>query len=489
MFKAYKFEVKLVDIINFRESPKLDFLLNRKSPGKVLRKFHNGEWLKFSVNISLFKISSNFFSFLADASVQLPGKDKIIVENKYWQLLHTSNGTFKMFNAYYDQRAYFKRAPLVRILAFINRVDPVVETYCHLWFDNVEKPFIVKTLSYKLIWTKRWGVNSIGFQPYLISCINPLAHQGSIPTSVSLVENIFEDAAATNNLRVINNLPENNAKKPFAVCVKDLDFMDDQTLQIIEWIEILSLLGADKIFIYVMKIHPNMLRTLKYYEAQGKVVIEMMSEPEGLPTRAESLTQWLQNDLIPLNDCLYKHMNEYNYLIPLDIDEIIVPSRQEDKTWMDLMQRVLSKIDKPRAAYAVRNVFFLLDNNHENEIQPDVPSHLTFLQHVYRAVNFSGVGVGVKSFQSTELVFSMHNHFPMERVGADYIDASYIDIEDAKLQHYRRGCENYNVDECRDFKENTVKDLTLWNLKDEIIAAVDNTVERLNALKDEFLEK
>lgn len=415
---------------------------------------------------------------------RIPDRDKIFIENDYWQLLHTSNGTFKMFNAYYDNRAFFKKNPLVRILAFINRVDPVVRTYCQLWFNGMTTPYTVETVEYKLIWHKNWGVNSLGSQPHLVSCVNPLGVHGFVPSSVSLVEDEFDDAM--NNLKVINNLPEGIIKKPFAVCVKDLDFMDDQTLQMIEWIEIISLLGADKIFIYVIQIHPKLMNTLRYYESKGKVVIEMISEPEGLPKRNQSLTQWLQNELISLNDCFYKHINEYDYLIPLDIDEIILPVRPEDRSWMDLMQRVKGRLGskEPRAAYVARNVFFLFDNNHENEIQPEVPAYLTFLQHIYRASNFSHLGIGSKSFQSTELVLSMHNHYPMDCIGKEFIDYTNIDIEDGKLHHYRRDCENYPKDECQGFKDNTVKDLTLWKLKDEIIANVDKAMKELKTLND-----
>ena len=64
---------------------------------------------------------------------------------------------------------------------------------------------------------------------------------------------------ATNNLRVIYDLPtEEEPKKKFAVCVKGLDFPDDDlSLKMIEWIEVLSAMGADKIFLYKLNVHEN----------------------------------------------------------------------------------------------------------------------------------------------------------------------------------------------------------------------------------------
>ena len=393
----------------------------------------------------------------------------------------TSNGTFKLFNAYYDNRIYYKQDPVIRIIAFIDKVDPEVKTFCQLWFKELQEPVVVETFEYRLIWHKSWGLNKIGSQPYLISCKNPLPL--IIPSSVSLVENQCDEAK--NKLDIIYNLPKSKSKKSFAVCVKELEFMDDQSKMIIEWIEILSLLGADKIFVYVIEIHPNMMKTLRFYEKQGKVKIEMYKEPEGLPSRNQSLTQWLQKELISLNDCLYKHMYEYDFLTPLDIDEIIVPERKNDKNWNDLMitvnQKAKENRKEPYAAYTIRNIFFLSDNKHEGEIQPEVPADMFFLQKVYRAANFSGVGIGSKSFQSTELVLTMHNHFPLECVGKNYVDFLYVSEEDAKLQHYRRDCENYPKEECDSFKQNTVKDLTLWRFKDEIITNFNKSIKALNS--------
>lgn len=390
-----------------------------------------------------------------------------------------------MFNAYYDDRKFFQETPFVRILAFINRVGPVVETFCQLGYDKLEGFLIMKTSEYRLVWHKQWANNTRGSPPYLIECLNPIAAQGFIPSSVSLVEK--KCGKANNKLRIIHNLPESKKKKPFGVCVKQYDFEDDKTKLLIEWIEINSLLGADKIFMYVVKLHPNMMKVLEYYETRGIVEVTKLTYPEGLPNRNESLTQFLQNDLIPLNDCFYKHMNEFDYLLSIDIDEILMPKRPEDKTWKDLMNRYhdagkLTRNDTD-AAYVSSNVFFLSDNDHANEIQPEVPTDLHFLQHIYRASNFSQQGVGIKSFQDTEQVITVHNHFPIECVGKSFCSRSTFSKDDAQLQHYRRGCENYPKKECEGFRQHTVKDASLWKLKEEIISNVKQTVEALKNLE------
>jgi len=405
---------------------------------------------------------------------EFPDVKDINVESSYWQVLETSNGTIKMFNAFLDDRL---RVPAIKIVAFINRVDPKVETHCQLWYDKMTLPAISKVKEYKLLWSEAWEVNKIGSQPYLISCPNLLHESGLVPTYVSLVEGKCDKA--NNNFKIIQK-PANGRKKHFAVCTKDLDFPHDQSLQIVEWIEALSLIGADKIFIYVVNIHSNMMKTLRYYENRGKVEVIRISEPEGLPNRTQSLTQWLQNEMISLTDCFYRNMNLYEYLTPLDIDEIIVPRHANDSSWSDLMARTKAKCSRskhfPHATYLARNVFFLLDNDHENETVPEVPKEMMFLQHIHRAKNYSGKDVGPKAFHDTNQVLIMHNHWALECINPSYCHSHLIDEQDGHLQHYRRDCENYPKAECDGFKHNTVKDLSLWKYKDELVRNVNQTL-------------
>lgn len=89
---------------------------------------------------------------------------------------------------------------------------------------------------------------------------------------------------ATNNLRVIYNLPADDHKKGFAVCVKGLDFLyDDLSVKLVEWIELITLLGADKIYFYELQVHPNISKVLRHYEKEGKVHVTPLTLPGGQP--------------------------------------------------------------------------------------------------------------------------------------------------------------------------------------------------------------
>ncbi len=53
--------------------------------------------------------------------------------------------------------------------------------------------------------------------------------------------------AAVNNLRVQSNEEASTKKSDFAVCVKPLDLTYDMSAKLVEWIELLQILGVDKV--------------------------------------------------------------------------------------------------------------------------------------------------------------------------------------------------------------------------------------------------
>jgi len=411
-----------------------------------------------------------------------PSVYDIHFNNIYWQQTDTSNGTFFLYSAYLDVRAKNRLGPTVRILSMINRIEPTVKTFCQLWFNSTKEPVISKVIEYKYIWYKKWGNYKQGlFQPYLMACQLPKSHWGKVPSSVSVVESKCDNA--TNNLRVIYNKLEEGPKQKFAVCVKGLDFPeDDLSVKLVEWIELLHTLGAHKIFMYNLEVHPNVTKILDYYVNQGIVDLTPLSLPGYQPNLPvlqhlylkSKLNNKRQNELIPYNDCLYRNMYKYEYVALLDIDEVIMPLKHNN--WEEMMEEVISmslKVkNESRASYNFRNVYFMDDmlENHEHGHFKDIPPYLHMLQHVYRSVNYTKPGQYVKCFHNPEKALILHNHFPLGCLGG--VCTSYpVETEVAHLQHYRSDCVSTLKKSCQEqFKKNSVKDTTIWRWKDQLIS-------------------
>ncbi|XP_075219198.1 uncharacterized protein LOC142323449 [Lycorma delicatula] len=421
-----------------------------------------------------------------ESCAKYPSIFELEFNNVYWQSLHTSNGTFHLYGAYYDIRKLSKIGPAVRILGMINRIEPTIKTYCQFWFENHKEPVFVKVMEYKYIWYKKWGNYKQGiYQPYLIACQIPQPYHKRIPASVSLVEKVCD--IASNNIRVIYNKPAK--KKDFAVCVKGLDFLhDDLSVRLVEWIELLGILGADKVFFYELQVHPNISKVLKHYTQRGRVEVTPLTLPGGQPNMpgfqhlylVKKVNHKRQNELIPYNDCLYKNLYTYSYIALLDIDEVIMPLKF--MSWKELMDSVLVKAlklkNETRASYNVRNVYFLDDLLHDHGWFKDIPKYMHMLQHVYRSKNFTKPNQYVKCFHNPERALTLHNHFPLACLSSGCTSYA-IETTDAQLQHYRADCVRTLKKTCIEYRQNSVVDKTIWKFKDVLISRVSETLRTL----------
>jgi hypothetical protein len=411
---------------------------------------------------------------------QFPGLIDMNVTDTYWQVVTTTNGTFYLFNAYYDSRDALGNVTLVRILALINRLEPVtVKTHCQLWYEDEGEAVLSEVIEYRALWPSYWGQNKKGATPFLVSCKNP---KGKVPKFVSLVEG--ECGKANNVMEVKNKRPTRDQRKLFVVSVKGVDFDDDVSILLIEWCEILKLLGVDKVEVFIVRAHANVVRVLQYYQNEGFVTIKFLKYPRDLPNeRGKSWHQWSQNDLIPYHDSFYENLYLYEYLVPMDIDEFIMPIRPEDRTWKDLLQRSIerSKIANMEFdSFATINRYFLLKSVHENETIEGIPRQLRFLSSVYRAANFTPNGGNAKSFMRMDRVLNVHNHFPLSCINGQSCRKFTVDLADGQLSHYRTDCDN---PECKESKANPTKDISLWKFKDEILSAVAGHIRAMNIFK------
>ena len=159
---------------------------------------------------------------------------------------------------------------------------------------------------------------SFSVEPYLMSCPLPESHKDKIPAIVSIVEDDCENIR--NSLKVVfEPLKKNQRKEKFAVCSKGLDFPgEDISVKLVEWIEISRALGAAKIFLYQLDLHPNISKVLDYYTEAGVVDVRPITLPGHQPnmkglqhlymeTRRRDI-QLMQFETISLNDCLYRNI-------------------------------------------------------------------------------------------------------------------------------------------------------------------------------------
>lgn len=232
--------------------------------------------------------------------------------------------------------------------------------------------------------------------------------------------------------------------------------------------------------------HPNVSKLLDYYVKEGTVDLTKLHLPGPQPNSPlfrhlflrHRLANRRQNEVIPYNDCFYRNVHKFDKVVLLDIDEIIVPT--ENENWHTMLDKIES--NKPgMVSYCFPNVYFMDDmleaNLHHSHFE-DIPQYLHMMQHVYRSRQYSKKGYFVKCMHSTEKVKTLHNHYPLHCLGVCYTDTQNVTV--GHLQHYRKTCVKEISGSCaKKFRNDTELDNRLWRYKDKVIERTKKTLIKL----------
>ena len=425
---------------------------------------------------------------------RLPEPWWLQTSNKYWQTVRTEPATFSLYAAYLDTRP--ESGPVVRALAKVERRDENMYLKCQIWFEGETSPVLANVNYFHplFVTVKAGSWNGRVLQPYLLSCdALPQEYRGRVPTAVSFTAN---DCDVAGNALTVQYYPlrYNESRRNFGVCVQALNYpLVDLSLRLIEWIEVIAALGADKIFVYVLDVHPNMARVLEYYEEMGLIEVFLITLPAFEPNEKYLQDLYLrhnqvanmQNEVISLNDCLYRNLYRFKFLTPLDIDEVIVPRAYSD--WKTLMKTTLRKQAEKRAhaSYNFRNVYYMDDMT--EEFDPGVPEFLHMMRHVYRSSQPNPPLMNVKSFHNTDLALGMHNHLHRGCWHWDRFCKTFpFDPEIAHLHHYRPTCAWYLLKSgaCdSQYRNQTIRDDSLLRFRDQVEAGAKKAITSLRLNK------
>lgn len=340
-----------------------------------------------------------------NGSISKPAKIKLL--NDFWQRVDWSQGSFHLWKAFYDDRPTI-HGKFVRVLTMTKRKYPP-QIFCYLWFSN-EHVTVDGDVLYG--WRTEWGTQlDHSWQFALISCPVPEHRLDPIPDSVSLQATSKNDNNLTNIMKVEKNKSE--SKEKFVVCMKGMDFLhEDMSTRLIEWIELVKILGSNHVFLYELEIHPNMRTVVNHYVKNGFVTLTKLSLPGDQPNEPNQRHRYLKshvenqmhNEMLPHNDCLYRNKDLFRYLVILDLDEIIFPVKHFN--WSQLLSR-LEMFDEHRSdSFSFQSHYFLDGlTDEEDAMVENIPKYLHMMRHIYKSMKSPMVG-RYKSFHNLERLVS-----------------------------------------------------------------------------------
>lgn len=143
------------------------------------------------------------------------------------------------------------------------------------------------------------------------------------------------------------------SKHMFTVCLSPMHSQFNDSLQVIEWIELNKILGVGKFVIYINQISDEIMSLLKYYQSTQTVILLPWSLPEELCDDNRRQLHYC-GQLAALNDCLYRTKGKSHYIAAFDLDEYIIPQNKDDNNWHDMLLRLPGN-----TAYMFRNSFII----------------------------------------------------------------------------------------------------------------------------------
>lgn len=181
----------------------------------------------------------------------------------------SSNFQLLLYSAYMDRRenSLFPDVNSVQVISMTKRRGNQTEVFCQ-FFD--EGDFLNRTAvvrgHIREIWHRLWDPREGFYMPALITCPIPSDTQ---PKFISLTLLPCDEPT---NLLPVRGGRDTTIQDKIAVCVKGMNFIKDISAELVEWLELQYLLGADRIVIYTYYVHPRTAKVLDFYEKKQKLV-------------------------------------------------------------------------------------------------------------------------------------------------------------------------------------------------------------------------
>ncbi|KAM8934329.1 beta-1,4-galactosyltransferase galt-1-like [Pelodytes ibericus] len=262
----------------------------------------------------------------------------------------------------------------------------------------------------------------------------------------------------------------------FTVCISTMFGNYRNALQFIQTMEMYTILGAQKVTLYLKNCSRQMEEVLQYYAQEG--TLEVIPWP--IDRYLKPSSRWNYNNdgteigyygqMTTLNDCIYRNMYKSKYVLLNDVDEIILPFQH--RNWESLMESLERK-------YPNSGIF-----SFENHIFPqtvatdvdfsqisswrEVPG-FNILQYVHREPDRSDYFNARKMIVDPRKVIQTSVHSVLKSHG------STIEVPlDIALVHHCRGPLQRNLP-----KSALIEDKTIWRYNNTLIQNVNKALKQI----------
>ena len=290
----------------------------------------------------------------SDGRLNLPSlMKKEHIQKLHWTSVHGRNDeeAYHFISAYLDDRTIARNRPAVVVIGYFSRIAKPADLYCMIKFSNGRRT-CMKAIQEKSNCDS--VVDKKKSKPMLYICRLGSRLTGTLPVSVR-ISNVSYCYATSSSAEIpVGNLEHRRnrkvARKKFGVFLGGPLVLKENLIgNLTRFIQMSRVLGAD---FFTMYVNP---------ELSGQEAIDFLHKSYPDLVR---LIEWKNfevhrplhyyGQLVLITDCLYRSMYEVDYLVMMDLDEMILPVNQN--SWAELVT-VLEKKGS-YAAYSFLNRFF-----------------------------------------------------------------------------------------------------------------------------------
>lgn len=366
-----------------------------------------------------------------------------------WYNFSVSSYTFYAYSAFLDDRKSLLSEPVIRIIGLGSKPEDDsdeknLRLFCLLHYDEPDRIVHVPMIQSADKIGYGWVLNNEWVREYVFTC--PL-FESKVPRALAVVGHSGDIVASC---MPVERPLQPERKEDFGVCVQ-VAFDNINTYRLTEWLELQWILGVRHVGIYSLSLDRETVDALQPYVKEGYVDLRKTDYIEHGPQ------QYLLQGSPVINDCIYRNMHRFHYILVIDFDEVIVPKGHTSlRELVDFLQQNYSTMASPPVNYIFYNNYFFLDHSPDTSESP----YLTMLRYRKRSP-VSPFGYSVKSIIDSRACLAMHNHYCFT-VTKGYTDRGFPQVVDYSIavnQHYKK-C-HLNQTECHDLMSKAVQDDTI----------------------------
>ncbi|CAL1277505.1 unnamed protein product [Larinioides sclopetarius] len=363
----------------------------------------------------------------------------------FWQRVPNTKDKFFVYSAYYDDR----RSKWVRVIAAA-RTRLADKVICQFTYSDGREPFAVTGIN-RLI-RENWNLK---YSAYFILC--PIKQQNvPVPTHVSIIRQGSTEIG--NKIVVHDNKKAFKKPEGIAVCIKPLHYEYNKVKNLIEFIELNRIMGVSHFVLYNHTVGTEVGCILQKYMSEG--IVTVLPWQLDIVSQKEIRTEGL---FAALNDCLYRTMYRFQYVLMIDLDEYIIPHK--NLSLAILLAHLIKKNPDRTGAFSFQNAFFYLQWPNDTS-SLSLPYKLLTLQKTIRKSKFHAHKQRSKCIVLPERVVEMGNHFVWEFLAGK----TMMNIPpDMGFLHHYRVCE-FGGNDC--INTTHVIDRRTYVWRDSLIEAV-----------------